>query len=107
MRGVPGDRHSYRDQQSGRYPLLAQVSVSKYGDHLPLYRQEGMYRRHGVELSRKTMCGWMRQCAELLRPLLERMKQRALSSKAMRWRGGHGYEDLNYCGLMRAACLMQ
>ena len=63
--------------------LLAQVAVSKYGDHLPLYRQEGIYRRHGVELSRKTMCGWMRQCAELLSPLLERMKQQALRSKVM------------------------
>ena len=63
--------------------LLAQVVVSKYGDHLPLYRQEGIYQRHGVELSRKTMCGWMRQCAELVSPLFERMKERALSSKVM------------------------
>jgi transposase len=34
--------------------LLAQVGVSKYADHLPLYRQEGIFRRHGVELSRQT-----------------------------------------------------
>ena len=63
--------------------LLAQVAVSKYGDHLPLYRQEDIYQRHGVDLSRQTMCGWMRQCAELVRPLFERMKERALSSKVM------------------------
>lgn len=63
--------------------LLAQVAVSKYGDHLPLYRQEGIYQRHGVELSRKTMCGWMGQCAELVSPLHELMKQEVLSSKVV------------------------
>jgi hypothetical protein len=36
-----------------------------------------------VELSRKTMCDWMRQCAELVSPLYERMKQRVLSSKVL------------------------
>src|SRR5271157_2623588 len=35
--------------------LLAQVAVSKYADHLPLYRQEGIFRRHGVELPRQTV----------------------------------------------------
>jgi transposase len=63
--------------------LLAHVAVSKYGDHLPLHRQESMLARHGVELSRKTMCDWMRQCAELVSPLYELMKQRTLSSKVV------------------------
>jgi len=63
--------------------LLAQVAVSKYSDHLPLYRQEGIYQRHGVELSRKTMGGWMRQCAELVTPLYELMKQEVLISKVV------------------------
>ena len=45
--------------------LLAHVIVSKYADHLPLYRQEGIFRRHGVELSRSTMCDWMAVAAEL------------------------------------------
>ncbi|MBI2002931.1 MAG: IS66 family transposase [candidate division NC10 bacterium] len=63
--------------------LLAQVAVSKYGDHLPLHRQEGIYQRQGVTLSRKTMGDWMRQCAELVEPLFDRMKQRALESKVM------------------------
>jgi len=61
--------------------LLAQVAVSKYADHCPLHRQEGIFRRHGVELSRKTMCGWMRQTAQLLEPLYERLKARTLRSK--------------------------
>jgi hypothetical protein len=63
--------------------LLAHVAVSKYGDHLPLHRQESIFARHGVELSRKTMCDWMRQCAELARPLVGLMKERALSSKVV------------------------
>ena len=63
--------------------LLAHVAVSKYGDHLPLNRQEAIFARQGVDLSRKTMCDWMRQCAELVTPLYELMKERALSSKVV------------------------
>src|SRR5437667_7899784 len=51
--------------------LLAHVAVSKYGDHLPLNRMESIFQRHGVELSRKTMCGWMAACAELVSPVWE------------------------------------
>jgi transposase len=63
--------------------LLAQVAVSKYGDHLPLNRQEEIFERQGVELSRQTMCGWMRQAAELVAPLHERMKRQVLDSKVV------------------------
>jgi transposase len=63
--------------------LLAQVAVSKYGDHLPLNRQESIFARQGVELSRQTMCGWMADCAELVDPLYELMKQRTLGSKVV------------------------
>ncbi len=63
--------------------LLAHVAVSKYGDHLHLHRQQEVYQRHGVELSRQTMCDWMRQSAESLSALYELMKQRVLSSKAV------------------------
>jgi len=63
--------------------LLAQVAVSKYADHLPLHRQEVIFERYGVNLSRKTMCGWMRQTADLLEPLYERMKAMALGSKVV------------------------
>lgn len=63
--------------------LLAQVAVSKYGDHLPLNRMETIFQRHGVELSRQTMCDWMGACAELVSPLWERMKQVVLTSKVV------------------------
>jgi len=63
--------------------LLAHVVVSKYGDHLPLHRQEAIFRRQGVTLSRKTMCDWMRRCAELVSPIFDRMKESVLTSKVM------------------------
>lgn len=63
--------------------LLAHVAVSKFGDHLPLHRQEEIFRRQGVELARQTLCDWMRECAELVSPLYELMKQRVLASKAV------------------------
>ena len=50
--------------------LLAHVLVAKYCDHLPLYRQSGMYAREGVELERSTLAGWVGQCSALLRPLV-------------------------------------
>jgi transposase len=50
--------------------LLAQILVSKYEHHLPLYRQEQMFRQQfGVKLSRKTMGSWQRQSLELLMPV--------------------------------------
>jgi transposase len=63
--------------------LLAHVVVNKYGDHLPLHRQEAIFRRQGVTLSRKTMCDWMRRCADLVSPIYDRMKVGVLGSKVM------------------------
>ena len=60
--------------------LLAQTITSKYCDHLPLYRLEDIFARHGVELSRATLCGWMASCAELLTPLYDLMVKRVLLS---------------------------
>jgi transposase len=60
--------------------LLAHVAVSKYADHLPLYRQEGIFKRFGVELSRSTMCGWMAAAAGLLAPIVKAMLKRVLLS---------------------------
>lgn len=63
--------------------LLAQIAVSKYGDHLPLNRQEDILSRHGVHISRQTQCDWMRDLARLLTPLYEHMKASVLSSKVV------------------------
>jgi transposase len=63
--------------------LLAYVAVSKYADHLPLYRLEGIFRRSDVELSRSTMCDWMAVTAELLEPIVKRMLGLILTSKVV------------------------
>jgi transposase len=60
--------------------LLANVLVSKYADHLPLHRLEGIFARHGIELSRSTMCDWVRDCAELLWPIVKELKKSVLES---------------------------
>lgn len=60
--------------------LLTQVIVSKYEDHLPLYRQEKIYReRHGVNLSRQTLCGWVEAAADWLAPIYREMKEGLLA----------------------------
>jgi transposase len=63
--------------------LLAHVITSKYSEHLPLYRQEDVLARHGVTLSRATLCGWMARAAELLKPLYDLMAERVRSSKVI------------------------
>ena len=60
--------------------LLANVLVSKYADHLPLHRQEGIFARHGIELSRSTLCDWVRDCAELFWPIVKELKKSVLDS---------------------------
>jgi transposase len=52
--------------------LFAQVIVAKYCDHLPLYRQESIYRaRHGIDLSRQTMARWIDLVADWLQPIYD------------------------------------
>jgi transposase len=63
--------------------LLAQVIVAKNADHLPLHRQEKIFERHGVEISRKTMCGWLAQCSGLLQPLYQSAKDVLFQSKVI------------------------
>ena len=58
--------------------LLAQIGVSKYCDHLPLYRQEQIYARLGVHLTRQVMAEWMIKLGEALRPLIGLIHERIL-----------------------------
>lgn len=60
--------------------LCAQVIVSKYHDHLPLYRQESMFERYGLKISRQTQCTWAAQFAKVLRPIVDLMKHDVLQS---------------------------
>jgi transposase len=53
--------------------LVAQVLVSKYADHLPLYRQAQIYARQGISLDRSTLADWVGRAAWHLRPMHERL----------------------------------
>jgi transposase len=63
--------------------LIAQIVVAKFGDHLPLYRQEDFFTRHGLHIPRSTLCDWVQAAAELLRPLYQRQKELALQSSVL------------------------
>ncbi|EAQ81528.1 IS66-like element ISBlma9 family transposase [Blastopirellula marina] len=63
--------------------LLAQTVLSKYGDHLPLYRQEDIVARSGIVLRRSTLCDWIAAAAVLLTPLYRRMCELVLASRVL------------------------
>jgi transposase len=63
--------------------LLAQVIIAKHDDHLPLFRQEEIYRRSGAFIARSSMAGWVGQCAAQLVPLVNAMKEHLKSQSVI------------------------
>ena len=63
--------------------LVSEVIVSKFSDHLPLYRLEDIFARYGVYIARSTLCDWVKYAAELFQPLYELQCQRVLQSTVM------------------------
>ena len=63
--------------------LLAHVLVSKYADHMPLYRQSEIYAREGVDLDRSTLAGWVGATSDLLAPLVEAVRDHVLSASKL------------------------
>ena len=60
--------------------FLAHVLVSKYADHLPLYRQSQIYAREGLELDRSTLADWVGGASELLEPLVAALGRYVMST---------------------------
>ena len=60
--------------------LLAHVLISKYADHLPLYRQCEIYARQGVELERSTLADWVGGSSALLDPLVEALRRYVMAA---------------------------
>lgn len=60
--------------------LLAHVIASKYADHCPLYRQEGIYQRSGIELPRATLASWVVESARLVDPLISALERYVMSA---------------------------
>ena len=63
--------------------LLAHVLVSKYADHLPLYRQSQIFEREGIDLDRSTLCDWVGKSAALLEPLADAIGRHVLNGRAI------------------------
>ena len=63
--------------------LLAHVLVSKFADHLPLYRQSEIYARQGVEIERSTLAGWVGASSELLSPLVAALHKHVLAGSKL------------------------
>lgn len=59
--------------------LLAHILIQKYCNHLPIYRQHEIYKREGIEIAKSTMTSWVGQCAKLLQPLIEELKESVFS----------------------------
>jgi transposase len=63
--------------------LLAQVVTAKYADHSPLYRQEGIYRRSGVELPRAMLASWVAEVATLVQPLVNTLQRYVMRAQKL------------------------
>ena len=63
--------------------LLAHVLVSKYADHLPLYRQTQIFEREGIDLDRSTLCDWVGKSTALLEPLADAIGRHVLNGRAI------------------------
>jgi transposase len=63
--------------------LLSHILISKYVDHLPLDRQERMFKRLGVSLSKSTMSDWMGKVHQALNPLLDTLKKKMLQARVL------------------------
>jgi transposase len=63
--------------------LLAQVLVAKYGDHLPLYRQERIFGRAGLAIPQSTLGAWVGVCGVRLQPLVDALRQELLRDEVL------------------------
>ena len=84
--------------------LLAWLLVQKYGNHLPLYRQEQIFGRDGLRLSRQTLCDWVLAAAELLQPLVDCLMKKLRAGPVMQLddtpvmcQGGRGEPNFQAC----------
>ncbi|MDO8300653.1 IS66 family transposase [Lacisediminimonas sp.] len=63
--------------------LLAQVLVAKYADHVPLYRQSGIFERAGLAIADSTLAHWVGTCGVQLQPLVDALKAQLLKQPVL------------------------
>jgi transposase len=79
---TPAPHHTIARGRAGP-GLLAHIVVSKFDDHLPLYRQAEIYARDGVTLETSTLSGWVGATAAALAPLVDALKRDVLGSDVL------------------------
>jgi len=63
--------------------LLAKIATDKFWLHLPLYRQEQVFKSLGIPVNRSSMCRWLKGVADVLAPITKRMNQLILASRVL------------------------
>lgn len=63
--------------------LLAKIATDKFWLHIPLYRQEQVFTALSIPINRSSMCRWLKEVADLVRPIVKRMAQLILKSRAI------------------------
>lgn len=79
---APAPDHAIARGRAGA-GLLAHIAVSKYDDHLPLYRQAEIFAREGVNLETSTLSGWVGATAAALQPLIEALAAEVMASDTL------------------------
>jgi transposase len=72
------------DRSPATAPLLADVIVCKYVDHIPLHRMHRMYGRIGITIPVSTMADWIAACADMLSPVVDVLFAQALTATVVR-----------------------
>ena len=63
--------------------LLAKIATDKFWLHLPLYRQEQVFKALSIPINRSSMCRWLKEVADILHPIVKRMSQLILNSRVL------------------------
>src|ERR1700720_637011 len=79
---APAPDHAIARGRAGA-GLLAHIVVSKYDDHLPLYRQAEIFAREGVNLETSTLAGWVGATAAALAPLIDALAADVMASDTL------------------------
>src|SRR5438445_5330870 len=79
---APAPDHAIARGRAGA-GLLAHIVVSKYDDHLPLYRQAEIFARQGINLETSTLCGWVGATAAALQPLVDALAADVLAGDTL------------------------
>jgi transposase len=59
--------------------LVAYTIIAKYCDHLPLYRQQNIWDRLGIDMPRSSLCGWLLKVSELCEPLVKLLREQIIT----------------------------